>query len=139
LKQLFLEDLKDLSEIEIKRHIAHGYSGCRSDLDYEIPSDEDKAKVENYLSDYNILIAYESVGDFGCDSSLYFLMQHKTILEYEEISGSHCSCFGFEGQFDPEETSLQYLKSDRFYFTCGGYDDNELENKLKVKSFISEL
>lgn len=27
-----------------------------------------------------------------------------------EVNGSHCSCYGLEGQWDPEETSVQALK-----------------------------
>lgn len=27
-----------------------------------------------------------------------------------EVHGSHCSCYGFEGQWEPEETSLKALR-----------------------------
>ena len=27
-----------------------------------------------------------------------------------EVNGSHCSCYGLEGQWDPEETSVEELK-----------------------------
>lgn len=31
-----------------------------------------------------------------------------------EVSGSHCSCYGFEGQFEPQVTTKAYLLSDKF-------------------------
>ena len=30
------------------------------------------------------------------------------------VSGSHCSCYGLEGQFDPEEYSAELLIADAF-------------------------
>ncbi len=139
MKQLFLEDLKELDEAGIKKHLVEEYAGDKSGFDYGEPDDNDEAKVEKYLEDYSVIIAYESVGSWGCDSSSYFLLQHKETGKYQEFSGGHCSCYGFEGQFDPQEATLEYLKSDEFNFYCGGYDDNETENQKAVKEFICEL
>ena len=136
MNHLFLEDLKDMSEAEIKAHLAAEYSGDKSGFEYGEPTDSDKEKVTKYLDDYNVVIAYESVGSWGCDSSSYFLLQHKGTGVFQEIIGSHCSCYGFEGQFDPQEATLEYLKSDKFHFYCGGYDDNETENQKAVKSLF---
>lgn len=139
MKHLFLEDLKDMNEAEVKAHLVEGYSGDKSGFDYGEPSDSDKAKVASYLEDYNVVIAYESVGSWGCDSSSYFLLQHKATGAYQEFIGGHCSCYGFEGQFAPQDAPIEYLKSDKFYFYCGGYDDNETENQKAVKEFLSAL
>ena len=139
MKQLFLEDLAGMSEQEIKQHISACYSGDKSGFDYGEPSEEDVLSVAKTLEDYNVIIAYESVGRWGCDSSSWFLLQHKCSGEYYEFSGSHCSCYGFEGQFDLEATSTYYLQSDKFSFYCGGYDNNETENQLAVKEFIKQL
>ena len=58
------------------------------------------------------------------------------------MSGGHCSCYGFEGQFDLSETSPEVLKSivanGGFYFT-GGYDSDRDGNTQVVYSFIKEL
>ena len=89
------------------------------------------------LDDYNILIAYESVGSWGCDSSSFFLLQKKSSGRLFEVHGSHCSCYGFEGQWTPEKTTKKYLKSDKFYFSCGGYDSDDERNKQAVQTFIS--
>lgn len=138
MNHLFLEDLKELDEAGVKAHLAEGYSGDESGF-YEETSDDDKAKVTKYLECYSVVIAYESVGAWGCDSSSYFLLQHKETGQYQEFSWGHSSCCEFEGQFDPQEATIEYLKSDKFNFHCGGYDDNETENQKAVKEFIAAL
>ena len=76
----------------------------------------------------------------GCNSSSFFLFKNKLNGEFKELHGSHCSCYGFEDQFSLEDTSIEYLKSDNFGFSTGGYDDDEKENnKIKVKEFLKEL
>lgn len=122
MENLYLEDLSGCSEDEIKKHIV---------LSYEA----DEKEVEKY----EILIAYESVGSWGCDSSSWFLLKEKTTGKLFETHGSHCSYYGFEGQFEPEETTVEYLQSDKFYFCCGGYDVNSNENESSVKKYLSKL
>lgn len=122
MKHLYLEDLSGLAQDEVKQHIA---------CNYEYPLE----KLENY----DILVAYESVGSWGCDSSSWFLIKDKTTGELYETHGSHCSCYGFEGQFEPEHTTVEYLQSDKFYFCCGGYDDNEESNYQAVKEYLRGL
>lgn len=122
MKHLYLEDLSGLTQDEVKQHIVSSY---------EYPVE----KLENY----DILVAYESVGSWGCDSSSWFLIKDKTTGELYETHGSHCSCYGFEGQFEPEHTTLEYLQSDKFYFCCGGYDDNEKSNYQAVKDYLKGL
>lgn len=121
MKKLYLEDLSELSENQVKKHI------CSS---YEYTGDLDK---------YTVLIAYESVGSWGCDSSSWFLLQDKESKELYETSGSHCSCHGFEGQFDLESTSIEYLSRDNFRLSCGGYDNACVPNQRAVKKYIQYL
>lgn len=127
---LALEDLKDLTEAEVKLHIIDSYS------DYG--NDGQKAELEKILKDYNVVIAYESVGSWGCDSSSFFLLEKDG--KYYEVHGGHCSCYGFEGQFEIEkESPLEYLKSDKFYFSTGGYDSDSDNNTQLAKEFIQSL
>jgi len=119
MKNLFLEDLSGMSEQEVIEHIINGYEA-------------DEAEIDKF----HILIAYESVGSWGCDSSSFFLLKDKTTGELYENHGSHCSCYGFEGQFEPEPTTIEYLKSEHFYFSCGGYDDSEDANTQKVLDIL---
>src|SRR5687767_5156978 len=115
---LALEDLDGKSHDEVLSHIAAAF---------EIKPEE--------LKGVRILVAYESVGSWGCDSSNWFLFRKGRQLF--ENHGSHCSCYGFEGQWSPEPTTLKYLRSDKFAFCCGGYDADPEGNRQKVKSFLS--
>lgn len=130
---LALEDLKGFNEKGVKEHISEQYAGDKCGFDYGCPTDKDALKEE--LEDYTIHIAYESVG--ACDSSSYFLMEKSN--KYYEFSGSHCSCYVFEGQYDPQEATLEYLKSSKFWICTGGYDNNSDENERKVREYIKCL
>jgi hypothetical protein len=88
------------------------------------------------LDRFEILIAYESVGSYGCDSSSWFLLREKSTRNFFENFGTHCSCYGFEGQWKPELTTVEYLKSDKFYVCTGGYDDNSDANKAAINDYI---
>lgn len=112
----------DYDEDEIKEHLISEYSAPRDDV-----------------NKYRILIAYESVGSWGCDSSSYFLMQDIETEKYFEFSGGHCSCYGFEDQYSPQEADLLYLQSDKFHFSTGGYDDNSDSNLQKAKDCIMNI
>jgi hypothetical protein len=122
MKQLFIEDLEGKTEDEILQHLL----------------EEWEARQEE-VNRFNILIGYESVGSWGCDSSAFYLLRDKTTGKLYEVHGSHCSCYGFEGQFSPEETTLEYLKSDKFNFCCGGYDGAEEKNQDAVRQYIAGL
>lgn len=122
MEKLFLEDLSGMEEREIKQHLITEYEAKEEDVER-----------------LDILIAYESVGSWGCDSSSFFLFRDKDTKKLYENHGSHCSCYGFEGQFSPEETSLEYLMSDKFYFSTGGYDSSDVLNTKAVKEYIDNL
>ena len=143
MRQLFLADLKERSNEEVLEHLAMNYSGTASETYSKGESTEkDVAEARVLLKDKTVLIAYESVGSWGCDSSSFFLLQDAQGKLYE-IHGAHCSCYGFEGQLDLEETTLQALKfrlgNDGILFSCGGYDDECDENHEAAKKYIFEL
>jgi hypothetical protein len=125
-KKLFLEDLSNHSEKSIKEHLINYYTAKKEDIER-----------------YEIIVAYESVGDYGCDSSSFFLLKDIVSGKLYEVHGSHCSCHGFENQFNPEETDIYYLKSEKFSFSLGGhdslgYDEEEGINLSKTKKFLKE-
>ena len=122
MNKLYLEDLSGLSEDEVKKHIVSSYEVDDSEVDK-----------------YEVLVAYESVGSWGCDSSSWILLKDRETGKLFETHGSHCSCYGFEGQFEPEETTVEYLQSDRFFFCCGGYDNSAEENERLIKDYLSKL
>lgn len=134
-----LADLSGLNQDEILNHLASEYSGTER---YESPKVDEIDNNRKMLSEYDVLVAYESVGSWGCDSSSFFLLKNKTTGTLYEVNGSHCSCYGFEGQLDLEETSIEVLKNRALngsVFYCGGYDDNETANQKAVKDFILTL
>ena len=58
------------------------------------------------LDDIEILIAKYHTGSYEGSSFVLMLQDGKLF----EVNASHCSCYGLEGQWDPEETSLAALK-----------------------------
>ena len=72
--QLFLADLEGLTDQQVREHIVSSYEVSTDDLDR-----------------FDILIAYESVGSWGCDSSSFFLLRDKATGELYENHGGHCS------------------------------------------------
>lgn len=119
---LALADLEDCSEKEIFNHLINEYTA---------PS--------NIHEKYKIHVAYESVGDYGCDSSSFFLLEELDTNKLFTVYGSHCSCSGFENQFDLEETSLNYLNGNSFYVSTGGYDEASEVNISLIKKYLKEM
>ena len=70
-----------------------GYGECDQDL-------------KAYLKDCKILLAWYGHGDY--DGSAFVLFERDGKLY--EVNGGHCSCFGLEGQWEPEETSVEALR-----------------------------
>ena len=122
MKPVYLEDLKGRSKKELLAHIASEYSATTIELQ----------RVD-------VLLAYESVGSSGCDSSAYFILRDKTTKQLFTVHASHCSCYGFEGQWRPEPVTAAQLKQEKSPMYCGGYDDHEDENKQAVADFIKRL
>lgn len=122
MKTLALEDLKEMDHKALIKHIVEEYE-CE-------PEDVKK---------FDILVAYESIGNWGCDSSSWFLLRDRASKALYEVSGSHCSCYGFEGQWEPSLTILEYLKSGHFQLPTGGYDGNNAANEAAVKDFVKRL
>lgn len=120
---LFLEDFAKSSTTEVRDKIAADF-GVRREV----------------VDEFQILCAYMSVGDYGCDSSAWLLLRRRDSAELFEVHGSHCSCYGFEENgFNPEPTTREYLKSDKFSFSCGGYDSDEATNRQAVKDFLKKI
>lgn len=133
MKTLFLEDLKSMTNEEVIKHIKEEYFECYG---YNEDLELKQAEADEVLNNFDIIIGYESVGSWGCDSSSFFLLKNKLDNKFYEVHGSHCSCYGFEDQFKPQASSYEYLVSDKFNFWCGGYDENETHNQKLVKEFI---
>jgi hypothetical protein len=76
-----------------------------------------------------ILLAYYSYEDYSGEAFVLFRKDGKLF----EVNGGHCSCYGLEGQWGPEETTidalLHRLNSGRL--GRGYYDTNEFAEELR--------
>lgn len=53
-----------------------------------------------------ILLASYSYENYSGDAFVFFRKGEKLY----EVNGGHCSCYGLEGQWEPEETTVEALK-----------------------------
>ena len=84
--------------------------------------------ILNRYKDVNILFASYSTDNYSGDA--WVLFQQDGILY--EINGGHCSCYGLEGQWNPEQVTLDELKH-RLLKGTFGVDDwtgNTFKNEL---------
>lgn len=134
---LALQDLQGMLEDAVRNHVSENYSGCG---EYMSGTAEEVLDVYNQLSKLDVLVAYESVGDYGCDSSSFFLFKDKETGMLYELHGSHCSCFGFEGQFQLGESNAAALKlrvqNGGGVFYTGGYDYSSEDNIKTINEYI---
>ncbi len=79
----------------------------------------------------NILFAHYELPDYEGYAFVLFERDGKLY----EVNGSHCSCYGLEGQWDPEETSIEELThridKGNFGSNYAGQFANELQEVLK--------
>ena len=77
---------------------------------------EGKKDLQELFQDYNedlteefkdISILFAVYSD-ECYEGTAFVLFHKDGKLFE-VNGGHCSCYGLEGQWDPEETTLEAL------------------------------
>jgi len=73
----------------------------------------------------NILFASYSRANYSGNAWVLFEQDGKLY----EVNGSHCSCYGLEGQWEPEEVSLKELEHRLLEGTWG--EDNYSENNFK--------
>ena len=78
--------------------------------------------------DINVLFASYGEDNYSGDAFVLFERDGKLF----EVNGSHCSCYGLEGQFEPEETNLEYFEKVLTTGTFGedDYSGNEFKKEL---------
>lgn len=111
-----------LGNFENKQDVIKEFSG------YSEPSEG--GTVEDDVKNGKVLLAWYGYGDY--DGSAFVLFERDGKLY--EVNGGHCSCYGLEGQWDPEETTVEVL---RYRITEGElgkssyYDEGMFDTKLK--------
>jgi hypothetical protein len=97
--------------------------------------DEEESQAIAKWNPFNILFASYGLGDYS--GQAFVLFEHNQKLY--EVNASHCSCYQLEGQFDPEETTVEALKlrlTEGEFGKDDWYDNGfhvELKNFLGIK------
>lgn len=86
-----------VGDFENKEDVFQEFSDSYSELDLDMMKE---------MENCNILFAW--YGNGGYDGSAFVLFARDG--ELYEVNGGHCSCYGLEGQWDPELTSVEALK-----------------------------
>jgi hypothetical protein len=94
---------------------------------------EDKDHILKTLNESTVYIAWYGAGDY-CGQS-FVLFEHNGILY--EVNASHCSCYGLEGQWAPEEADWRALAMrDHFHEE---YDGSQTVNEYLRKLCEQQL
>lgn len=104
---LTLNEHQGHSREEVEAEL-YSYFGNSEDL--RAATDEISIEaIKEFLSKSDILIADTLYGSYSGHS--YYLFYNRAEKKFYELSGSHCSCYQFEGQWNPYESNLVYLLS----------------------------
>lgn len=127
---LSLADFAGMDEAAIKAKIAE---------DFGIGPDQ--------LDGCEIVVAYMSVGDWGCDSGAFIVFRKEGALY--EVNGSHCSCHGFSEasygggptQWQPELVPdvASITQREDWALACGGYDNDKAANAAAIRAALSRM
>jgi hypothetical protein len=94
---------------------------------------ENKQQMDEALKKYadiNILFASYGTDNYSGDAWVLFEKDGQLF----EVNGSHCSCYGLEGQWEPEPVVLEELQAriEAGHFGRDSYSDNEFVQELIV-------
>lgn len=95
--------------------------------------EEKKARMKSLLKIWKpIRILFASYGYENYSGDAFVLFERDGKLF--EVNGGHCSCYGLEGQWTPEEVTLPELKHRLIKGTLGqdDYCGNPFSNELKA-------
>jgi hypothetical protein len=138
---VYLNDWKDEGKVTVLGAFfdiyltERGYlapSAPYANVDYWV---EKKALMDKALDEHKnetILFATYTYEDYSGYAWVLFYDEEKKKLF--EVNGSHCSCMGLEGQWEPEETNLEAIEFRLKEGTLGESDNfaNELKSFLGV-------
>lgn len=95
-----------------------------------------KGKMKEKLKDFkNIKILFASYGSDNYTGNAWVLYEENGLLF--EVNGSHCSCYGLEGQWQPEEVILSEIKNRLEKGTFGEDDYSGNIFKKELCKFLS--
>lgn len=88
--------------------------------------DVPKDRARSYPTDSQILYASYDTPPYEGDAFVIFTKDGKLY----EVHGAHCSCYGLEGQWEPEETSWQAIAMNKRYRSAA-HDGDYLKRLVK--------
>lgn len=102
-------------------------------------SDVDLSIINHHINNkyfgVNILFASYTYENY---SGTAFVLFEKGGKLYE-VNGGHCSCYGLEGQWEPEETSWESIKIREFDSLYDGFSLKDVEKALEGTKFIARF
>lgn len=94
-----------------------------------------KRKMDEALKKYeNVHVLFASYGQDNYSGDAWVLFEQNNKLY--EVNGSHCSCYGLEGQWEPEEVNLLELENRLINGTFGEDDWSGNEFKTELMDFL---
>lgn len=83
-------------------------------------------------------VLFWSVDHAGDSESAWGLVRDSWSGALGEVSGSHCSCYGFEGQWEPELTTTTYLQSQQFSIAHALSSEEKAQLRIVVAALAAE-
>lgn len=93
------------------------------------PSYYEDHKLTDELNNVSVLLA--SYGTPSYEGYAFVLFERDGQLY--EVNGSHCSCYGLEGQWEPEETTVEAIlhRIENGNLGKGNYQENPFAEELQ--------
>jgi hypothetical protein len=82
---------------------------------------------QSQLKGVQVLLAAYTYEDYAGSAFVLFRRRGKLY----EVNGSHCSCYGLEGQWDPTEVTKKELMHRIEHGSLGAYYGNKFADELK--------
>ena len=103
--------MKDMRDLKAQESMFMGWGGLTDMLsdftEHYGLSEEDIKNIWDMAPDKaHVIFAIYSIGNYEGEAFVLFIRDHKLY----EVNGGHCSCFGLEGQWTPEATTLEAIE-----------------------------
>ena len=109
-----------------KERVFEKFEGKTWDYDSNCETRDERPEYPIVDKDINILLAFYEYEDYSGSAFVLFEKNGKLF----EVNGGHCSCYGLEGQWNPEETTKEALLH-RIKEGKLGYDTWSEKNSFK--------
>lgn len=118
--------ISDFEDLYISKEEYESIKTSNSSNEYLLDKKEKiDQTLENQWKGINILFASYGYANYSGDAWVLFEQCGKLY----EVNGSHCSCYGLEGQWTPEEIVLEELENRLLKGSFG--EDNWSDNNFK--------